>query len=281
MPRQSTGFLAVLCFASGFCTYRAHAQEVSAGDVLKKVAETYLRVRSFTLVAEKGVDADTDTGGEREVQTDQPPNVVTVGSRRSEYIQVTLMASGSTRARLLLKDGKKEIVVVASGNAVWTFIPAQHEYTELTDTSMESLQPVPAQVESSDISGVGLLREYETLIAARFQMISRDEPWAKLERSETLKVGRDKKECYVLTIQMPGGTQKQKLWVDKTQFTIWKSVDKNVGPWDFWGDRVTTTVTLTTKQLSLNSPLEETNFAFTPPDHAKRVDSLKLSGNPF
>ena len=130
--------------------------------------------------------------------------------------------------------------------------------------------------------GRGPLREYEILVTIRNQGISSRESWAKLEHSETLKVAKDKKECYILTIQMPGGAQKQKLWVDKTEFTIWKSEDTTVAPWGNLGGTLKKTVTLTTEQMTLNPPLDDNNFVFTPPDQTKRVDSLILSGsNPF
>jgi hypothetical protein len=53
------------------------------------------------------------------------------------------------------------------------------------------------RIGSNDISGVDLLREDETLVATRFQRISGYESLAKLEHSETLKVGKDRKECLI------------------------------------------------------------------------------------
>jgi hypothetical protein len=63
MP-QRTRILGVLFFAIGLCAHGAHAQELSASDLLKKVVETYERVSSFSIVAEKKVDLDTDTNGQ-------------------------------------------------------------------------------------------------------------------------------------------------------------------------------------------------------------------------
>lgn len=257
-----------------------HARELSASDVLKKVAETYRLASSFSVVAEKKVDLDTDTSGERYVA----PTGLEVGpSHKSADIQITLMASGSSKAKLLLKDGKKEIVVVGDGKLVWTSMPAQHEYTEVTAMSANTQSPVQIiRIGNNEISGVDLLMRYEILVAARFQSISSYESWAKLEHSETLKVGKDKKECYVLTIQMPGGAKKQKLWVDKKEFTIWKSVDTTLGPSGDPGVTLQTTVTVTIEQMTLNPSWDDSNFVFTPPEQAKKVDSLKLSGdNPF
>jgi outer membrane lipoprotein-sorting protein len=183
----------------------------------------------------------------------------------------------------LLKGARKDIVVVADGKVVWTLIPAKHAYTELPARSGDIQMPVYIlRIGNNDISGVDLLEEYDTLVAGRFRSISSYESSAKLKHSKALKVGKDKKQCYVLTIQMPGGSQKQKLWVDKTEFTVWKSEDTTLFPRDFWGDLFQTTVTVTTKQMSLNPSLDESNFVFTPPDRAKRVGSLTLSGsNPF
>ncbi len=279
MSTQSARFLAVLSFAISFCPHGAHAQDLSASDLLKKIAETYQHVSSFSVVAGKKVDLDTDPGRTEDVG----PNVVQAGSHQSDDIQVTLMVSSSSKTKLLLREGKTEIVVVCDGKLVWTLIPAQHAYTEVTARSANIETPVYLlRIGSNDISGADLLREYETLVAARFQSIASYESWAKLEHSETLKVGKDKKECYVLSIQMPGGAQKQKLWVDKTEFTIWKSVDTTLGPWGDRGGTLKTTVTVTTEQMVLNPSLDDNNFVFTRPDQAKKVDSLKLSGkNPF
>lgn len=276
MSTQSSGFLAVLSFAIGLCPHGAHAQDLSASDLLKKVAETYRQVSSFSVSAEKKVDFDTEG---RYIE----PNGTLAGSHQSDQIQVTLMASSSSKAKLLLKDGKKEIIVVCDGKIVWTLIPAQHAYTEVSASSSNIGTPVfNLHFGTNDISGVDLLRAYEFLLAKRFQDFSGHESWAKLEHSETLKVGKDKKECYVLTIQMPRGAQKQKLWVDKTEFTIWKSVDTTLGTQGYPAATLETTIMVATAQMALNPSLDDSNFVFTPPDKAKKVDSLKLSGdNPF
>jgi outer membrane lipoprotein-sorting protein len=282
MSTQSTRFLAVLSLAIGLCACSAHAQDLSASDLLKKIAETYRQVSSFSVVAEKKVDLDTDTTGSREGP-----------AHMSDDIQVTLMASSSSKAKLLLKDGKKEIVAVTNGKLVWTLIPAQHAYEESTVVSVQT-PFLLHRIGSMPILGSDLLRQYEILLAARYKDLSTYERWAKLERSENVKVGKDSRECYVVTIQMPGGdqmpggAQKQKLWVDKTAFTIWKSVETGTsvdtdlsGTFDR-GVSLQTTVTVKVEQIVLNPSLDDSNFVFTPPDKAKRVSSLELSGrNPF
>lgn len=290
MTKQSTRCLVVLSFTIGLFPHGAHAQNLSPADILKKVAENYRRVSSFSVVAEKKVELDTDTSGEK-YRPGNLEGVVSGGSHESEDILVTLMASSSSKAKLLLKDDnkeilkndKKEIVVVNDGKVIWTLIPAQHAYTQYPARSEETQSAVYIlRIGSENISGVDLLGEYETLIATRFRSISNHGAWAKLEHSERLKLGKDKKECYVVTIQRPGDAQKQKLWVDKIEFIVWKSLDTTVFPQDYWGDSLQTTVTVTMKQMTLNPSLEEHNFVFTPPDRADRVFVLKLSGNnPF
>ena len=282
MSTQSARFLALLSFAIGLCACSARAQDLSASDLLKKIAETYQQASTFSVVAEKKVDLDTDTTGTREG-----------AAHMSDDIQVTLMAASSSKAKLLLKDGKKEVVVVCNGKVVSTLIPAQHMYEESTIVSVQT----PFFLHRSGftpILGADLLRQYELLLAARYKDLSTYERWAKLERSENVKVGKDKRECYVVTIQMPrgaqmtGGAQKQKLWVDKTAFTIWKSVETATsmdtdlsGTFDR-GVSLQTTVTVTIERMALSPSLDDSNFVFTPPDQAKKVDFLKLSGvNPF
>jgi outer membrane lipoprotein-sorting protein len=277
---ESARLLARLFFAIGFFSYGAQAQDLSASDILNKIAESYQRISNFSVVAEKKVDLDTDTSGRKYVAANADAGnteVVYVGSHQSEYIQVRLLLSSSSKAKLLLKDGKKGIVAVNDGNVVWTLIPAQHAYTE-----MIARNAIRTSLESHDISGANLIQDYKSLLATRFLILPSYASWAKLENLETLKVGKDRKECYVLTIQKQGSSEKQKLWVDKAGFTIWKSVDVSRSPMDFWGDVVQTTVTVTTKQMDRNPSLDDSNFVFTVPEEARKVDVLKLSGeNPF
>lgn len=259
-----------------------HAQDLSASELLRKIAKTYEQASTFSVVAEKKVDLDTDTNGSLEGP-----------AHMSDDIQVTLMVSSSSKAKLLLKDGNKEVVVVCDGKVVTTLIPTQHIYEESTVVSVQTPFFLH-RIGTTPILGADLLRQYEILLAARYKDLSTYERWAKLEQSENVKVGKDRRECYVLTIQMPrgaqmpGDAQKQKLWVDKTAFTIWKSVETTTsvdrdlrGAFDP-GVSLRTTVTVTMKQIALNPPLDDSNFVFTPPDQAKQVGSLKLSGrNPF
>lgn len=267
MSTRTIRFLIVLWLAICFSSCGAHAQDLSASDVLKKVAETYRQASSYSVVAEKTVEQDTEAR-----YTDVNGNLL--GSSVSGDVEITLMVSSSSKAKLQLKAGKTEGVVVSDGKLVWTLIPTQHAYTEVSAGGPNTL--------SNDISGVHLLEEYKTLIAARFQSITDNESWAKLEHSETLKVGKDKRQCYVLTIQKPKGAHKQKLWVDTKEFTIWKSVDTTRSSQDYMAPIFDSTTTVTTKQMALNPSLDDSNFVFTAPEQAKKVDSLILSGgNPF
>lgn len=282
MSARTIRFLRVFSLAICVSSYRAYAQDLSASDVLKKVAETYRQASSLSVVAEKKVEIDTDT----RMEVTRNPGEIPAGSHEAHDVQVTLITASPSKAKLLLKDDyKKEIVVVDDGRVVWTLIPGQHDYTEVAARSANTQTPeyvYVLRIGNQNISGGDLLEEYETLFTTRFESISSYESWAKLERSETLKVGKDKKECYVLTIQAPKGANKQKLWVDKKEFTIWKSVDTTVSQWNYLGAMLDTTETVTIQQMTLNPSLDDSNFVFTPPDQAKKVDSLTLSGsNPF
>jgi outer membrane lipoprotein-sorting protein len=269
MWKQATRFLIAFFISISSSPHNTRAQEqLSVGDLLKRVEATYRQASSFKMVAEKSVElatvGESNVGG----------NTVRSNFHQSENIQVELSASSSAKAKLQLKDEKKEIVVTSNGKVVWTFIPAQQAYTETTaETTKEQ-----SQSGSKEISGVDLLRDYEILLAARYQSLSPYASVAKLEHSEKLKVGGDKKDCYVLMIQTPQGSHE--LWIDKLQFVIWKSVDTSPTPSE--GISLQRTVTVTAKEIALNSSLESSIFVFTPPAQAMRVDSLKLPGkNPF
>ncbi len=253
-------YFAPVMVATSLFPHSAHAQDLSAGEILNNVAETYRQVSSFSLVAEGKIDRDTNV-------------------HDTEFIEVTLITSNSSKAKLILKDGKKEIVVVSNGKLVWTMLSAQHEYT-VTGFNSGYTRVVTPGMGSNDITAEGLLTEYEFLMTSGFRTIARHKASSKLDHSETVKVGKDKKACYVLTVEMAEGSQK--LWVDKIDFTVWRSAITTVHGWDPPGATIKVTSTLTMKQVELNPTLDDSNFVFTPPDQAKQVDSLTLSGrNPF
>lgn len=268
MSTRPTRCFIAFYLSLGVCPARTHAQELSVGDLLKKVEATYRQASSFNIVVEKSVElatvGESNVGG----------STVRSNFHQSENIQVGLVAASSSKATLQLKHEKKEIIVIRNGKLVWTFIPAQQAYTETTAENTREQEPSG----SKDISGVDLLRNYEILVAARYQSLAPYASTAKLERSEKLKVGGDKKDCYVLMIQTPQGSHE--LWIDKAQFVIWKCVDTSPTPSE--GISLQSKVTVTAKEIVLNSNLEDSAFVFTPPGQAKKVDSLKLSGkNPF
>jgi hypothetical protein len=170
------------------------------------------------VVAEKKVDLDTDPSDKKYIYPD--PSAIYAGSHEDHEIQLTLVVSSASHAKLVLKNGKKEILVVRNSKTIWTSIPAQHSYTQVIET-----RPSTVLVLGDDhTSGANLLREYEVLVLSPFQSVAigdswgapTDDSWAKLANSETLKLGRDTKECYVLTRKSQGS--KNELWVDKTEF---------------------------------------------------------------
>jgi outer membrane lipoprotein-sorting protein len=284
MPTRSNKLLVGVSFALVFCPYGARAQHLSAADILRKVSERYRQVSTFSLVAENEVELVMDSNGRRHNSYNPEPSntFYAMGPFRSEYIQVRLMALGWSKANLLLKDGKKEVAVINDGERISTLIPSRQAYTEVSATSV-AIQPVDIfRVGNSNISGVGLLVKYEWLFVMRFQSISTYGRWARLRKYKVLKVGKARRRCYVLEIHVPGSLQKERLWVDKKEFIVWKSVDTNGEPEDLLGDRLQTNVIVRMKQLTLNPSLAESNFAFTQPDQATRVDTLTLLGkNPF
>ncbi|HVU44973.1 MAG TPA: hypothetical protein VHD85_02540 [Terracidiphilus sp.] len=279
MSTHNSRVITAFLLAIGLCSHRADGQNLSASDLLNKIAQTYRQISSFRVVAAKRVDFDQNATMQPYVD---PRGIQEGALHESEEVRVTLMVSSSSKVKLLLKSDKKEVVVVCDGNAVWTLMPAQLKYTESILRSASINTPAHVvRIGSNDILGDYLLEQYRTMLDDRFRSTSNYEGWIKLESSQTLKAGKDKKECYVLVKQMPGSTEKQKLWVDKTAFIIWKSVDTTLLPSDL-GVVLQKKVTVTLKQLELNPPLDDSNFVFTAPNKARKVNSLKVSGsNPF
>jgi outer membrane lipoprotein-sorting protein len=263
MNIRPTRMLVAIFFVAGLCASTTPAQTFSGGELLKKVAGTYREALSFNIVADKTVEL----GVAGEGQFANGARIYS-NSQQSVTAQVTLSASDATNGKLMLKEEKSEIAVVSDGKTVWTFVPAQQAYTE-APAGIAKEQRAKGR---PDKSGADLLTDYRILLVDRYESLSAYESAVRLERSESLKVGGEKKECYVLMVQTSKGSHE--LWVDKARYVIWKSVDTTPTPLE--GMALQTRVAVTAKEITLNSDFGPSFFTFTPPERTRKVDTLKL-----
>jgi len=242
---------------------RALWAQLPAGEILNKVSETYKSVQNYQFVAEKNVEVAA-VGDARSLD----------GSRTSSNFnqfsnfEVALAATSAGKSRLSLKDQKQQTIVVNDASKTWTFLPAKKQFTEEPSGPPNVVSPTPDKVKS----GVDLLIEYQNLLVNRFRSLSDYTASATLGKDERVKLGGEKRDCYHVRIQVGSGYHE--LWIDKESFLVLRN--KDVTPTPQEGISLQTTVTVNLRTADRNPTFADDFFAFTPPEAARKVDSLKF-----
>ena len=263
MIRDSQATKILLFIGISLSSRGAFAAQLPVDELLKRVSATYQGAQNYKIVAEKNVEvaaageAHSMDGGRAYSNFHQSSN-----------IEITLAASNSGKGRLTAKDEKQETIVVNDGHTSWTYLSGKKRYTE------EPTPPLPAgsQASNKSKSGPDILKDYENLLVSRFQNLSAYSSSATLEKDEKIKIGGEKRDCYHVKIQIGGGSHE--LWIDKDNFLVWRNKDSTPTPQD--GITLQTAVTVNLKTADLGAKFEDSFFTFEPPEHAKKVDSLKL-----
>lgn len=132
--------------------------------------------------------------------------------------------------------------------------------------------PATSDASAADAKEADTIRQYWSLLVGRFRNVSRFSYAAKLEKTDRIKIGGEKIECYVVKFQTEDATDE--MWVDKDRFIVWRlKQTPKVAPDQPAARNVVVTVNLTVADV--NSSVDDGLFRFTPPEDAKRVAALK------
>ena len=241
---------------------QSDAAQLSVDEILRKVSENYQNLQSYRFVAERKDEvramgtASSGTG------------TVTSNFQQSFQFQIELAEVRPSKVRLTVKNDFRELLLVSDGEKTWTCLPKKKKYTEESGP--------PAQTENQPPSegrpAAAVLEEYRRLLVTRFRNIWKLTPIATLVGDDRIRVGEGMVDCYVINIRTPQFTQE--LWVDKGRMIVVRFKQNPLRPTG--GIELQKSVSVDIKAASVNSELEGSLFQFTPPEKAKRVDSLDI-----
>jgi outer membrane lipoprotein-sorting protein len=265
--------LASTVFLLGLLTQVSGAAELSAGDILKKVSETYQSIQScrFAAVSEVGVTETNETNPTSGADEDSPNHgSYDTGEAVTSHIELAVVAPAKVRLSVKFVGSSgpgtfdDDFLVVSDGQTTWAYMPRVKEYTE------ESGRP-PGTQGASPPKDVDTIRQYWSMLVGRFRRVDRFSSVAELEKMKQLKVGKQKMNCYLIRLQMESVTDE--MWVDKDRFIVWrfKQTPRVKAP---QGTTRQAGVTLNLTDADLNPQLDNGQFKFTPPEKAKKVASL-------
>ena len=262
--------VAYAIFVLGLSARISCSAQLSVGEILAKVSETYRNLSSCRLVAES--QKALASNGQ---QQSEGGGTMVMNFHQTVTSLIDLAVSPG-KIRLVVKDqtdqpgggvADKELLVVSDGQTTWGYTPRQKQYTEETRTSSEA-QGASQPTRSPEMNA---LRQYWSLLVGRFREVQQFSPTATLGKEKRVKIGKEKVDCYVVKFQMEGITNE--LWVDKGRFLVLHLAQTPPRPQE--GIAFQTAVTVNLTDVELNPQLPDELFKFTPPEQAMKVNSLK------
>jgi len=269
---RSRTLLAIL--ALGVFTPGAHAAQLSADDVLKKVEEVYTNLRSYKFSAQSETLEREDLESEHDGRTGNGAGGSVdneIGGGVTSGVELEASDHGQVRLWVRSMSSANQILVVSDGHRTWASLPLDKKYTEIP-VALVGASDTDARAVADEL---GFVRQYWNLLVGRYRNISKVAAGATLGKDTRIKVHGEKIECYVVKWQTAAA--KDEMYVDKDQFIVWHlRQSPKAGP---SGSSRAADATLDVSQAELNPHLEDSVFTFTPPEKFTKVAELKWPGS--
>jgi peroxiredoxin/outer membrane lipoprotein-sorting protein len=248
LKRLLTLLAGTAIFLSGTAT--ARSGEISAQEILARVAETYRGLHDYQIEAvEKAVVwfPGSSTG--------------------SSEVRYVLAVSEPGKIRMTVRSSDGELLIVSDGTTTWWYLPHKKRYKRVSAAATLSAG------DEDDDSDDDAVSRAEWDLVGRYAEAARFAPGAVLERTDQIKVGGESVRCYVVELQQAGNTHD--LWIDAERFLVLRHKErvKSVK-----NSRKTETMLETNVHaVSIGVPPPEL-FDFTPPPKAREDEELELMG---
>jgi outer membrane lipoprotein-sorting protein len=232
----------------------------NAQAILGKVGEAYSAVTTFH--GEGSMEMANSSAGMH--QTMQMPLV----------LDVKLPGA----IRVVMNNGAARSLLVSDGHTTWLYMPTMNTYSKM-------------EVPTGPAGQTGRTKPYDVLM--KYRNLANRVQQASITRTETLTVNEKPANCWVLHVlfkrnQATGPMANQaKVKVQSSEGDLW--VDQ-VNDWVLREDVEThmlmsgspaeTRMSVTFDKISMNPPLNDALFKFSPPSGAREIDLSKILSNP-
>jgi thiol-disulfide isomerase/thioredoxin len=179
---------------------------------------------------------------------------------------VKMAASNPGKLRIEANSQAGDVVIVSDGENTWVYVGSLKQYTKAAAASN------PESLVTSMMPGIN---DVTNQLQSRDTYVS-----AEIVREEPVDLGGQKKDCYVVEaklakIKLPGGIEMsggiQKAWIDKaSRLTLKQTVTANMQG-GVIPDPVQVNQAVTVTSATLDAPVPDSEFAFTPPEGTREV----------
>ena len=250
--RYANGMWSQLTVVLVFVPILVGQEQPNADDVVRRVALVYSQATQYHLVGEVKFSETRHRDG-------------AIVNQATHRLLMAMQEPDKVHAEMTPAAGEQAIYVTSDGRTAWAYSPNRNEYMKL--------KPGPAPKEAvgeSDVNDDGIV-PYAMQVAHQALLAFEPSPGdrAIILREEEIPFGGGRADCFVVSIQgKPSPGSVTTWWVDKIRYVVLREDIRNES------GLVTESASTLYTTVSLNEPLPDALFTFTPPRGARLVQQI-------
>jgi outer membrane lipoprotein-sorting protein len=213
-------------------------------EILRKVGDNYSNAKQYRFVLK---------------QTGEEPASIEIAVEKPDKFR--FVTDGDVPSG---KDNWETVTMVSNGGTVWNYVAGLKQYTK-----RDSGLPF-ADTEPPDVTPDIWVFQAETRFMTRYARLSTAADHATLVRQEAIQTAAGMVDCYVIELKapLPGFRDDYTWWVDSKRFLVLRD-DTRPASTRYRPSSSVFSV------ASINEPLPEGVFQFTPPAQATLVEKFE------
>ena len=243
-----TRYIVCLCMLA----IPACAQDLTAQQVLDKVASTYSTLKAVHMVAERE-------------ETSHPQ-----GGSLTAFSECELAAKSGHRYFARLKQSEQQALTVSDGSTIWRALDSKKQWSKLSAASLadDSDEEQDAETANRDLHDT-----LENILLYHFMALAKNAQDPAIAKQQDFKLGHEKVRCYL--IRAHTSASEIELLVDQQRFVVLqykakaKSADGEVE------------ITMKMKLVELDQEVGDALFTFEPKPGWTEVETLALPGERY
>jgi outer membrane lipoprotein-sorting protein len=242
---------AAICGLLVFGTIALAQDKPDASELLREVAKVYGNAKQCHLAGEAKISERLHGAASERVSAHQ--------------FLIAFQAPDKVHLEMTPGDGGRAIYVVSNGKSAWLYSPTNNEYMKVQPGTAPATPMGDADVE------VKTAVPYAMQMARQFLQAFEVGPQttSAIVKDEDIAIGGERAACYVIAIKgRPGPGSVTTWWIDQKRHVLLREEIQNETK---TSSESATTVYTT---VSIDEPLPDALFLFTPPPKARLVKRM-------
>jgi outer membrane lipoprotein-sorting protein len=265
--------LGVLLAAAILAAAQSVPDQPEALDLLKNVALTYRAMRTFSAKSTTVIEIN-NSNMQTKIET---PMTITGDSSGKMRMETTSMGGSLT---------------VFDGSVLWMYISSLNKYMKMPSSGVSSGPLGGGDLGGRAVGAMGMSNPGTDSLFG-YQSVDSNVKEAKILRSEKLEANGTGVDCWVVFVayESSGGqasseqgagapavdlTRTKTLWVDKAHYLVYRDDSSGKMTMPGTGTPTETKQTIKFDSITVDQPVPEGTFTFTPPPGATEMDLSSL-----